>query len=62
VPIKKITLGTGSAGWPDFADRAAVTAERVDVDFFANDHLAELTMAILEGQRKKDPPRGISLK
>ncbi|MFC1943984.1 acyclic terpene utilization AtuA family protein [Chloroflexota bacterium] len=56
--MKKVRLGTGSAGWPDFADRAAVSAERGDIDYMACDHLAELTMAILEGQRQKDPKKG----
>ena len=56
--MKSVRVGGGSAGWPDMVDPALVLAERGDLDYLAFDHLAELTMAILERQRVKNPARG----
>jgi hypothetical protein len=56
--MKKIRVGAGSSGWPDYKDGALDVAENGDVDYMAFDHLAELTMAILQNQFAKDPKRG----
>jgi len=56
--MKKVRVGAGSSGWPDYKDGALDVAENGDVDYMAFDHLAELTMAILQNQYAKDPKRG----
>ena len=56
--MKKVRIGSGSAGWPDMMDPAWEVAEKGDVQYIAFDHLAELTMAILERQKAKRPDRG----
>ena len=56
--MKKVRVGAGSSGWPDYKDGALDVAENGDVDYMAFDHLAELTMAILQNQFAKDPKRG----
>lgn len=56
--MKKVRIGAGSAGWPDMVEPALAVAERGDIDFQGFDHLAELTMAILERQKAKNPERG----
>ena len=56
--MKKVRVGAGSAGWPDMADPALVSAERGELDYQGFDHLAELTMAILERQKVRNPTRG----
>lgn len=56
--MKSIRVGSGSAGWPDMIDPALVVADRGNIDYMAFDHLAELTMAILERQKVKDPSKG----
>lgn len=56
--MKKVRVGAGSSGWPDYKDGAWDVAENGDIDYIAFDHLAELTMAILQAQRARDPKRG----
>lgn len=56
--MKKVRVGAGSAGWPDLADSAWDVAEHGNVDYMGFDHLAELTMAILQRQKARDPKRG----
>jgi hypothetical protein len=56
--MKKVRVGSGSSGWPDFKDGAVDVAMNGDIDYMSFDHLAELTMAILQSQRAKDPSRG----
>jgi len=56
--MKKVRVGAGSSGWPDFKDGALDVARNGDIDYMSFDHLAELTMAILQSQRAKDPNRG----
>ena len=56
--MKKVRVGAGSSGWPDFKDGALDVARNGDIDYISFDHLAELTMAILQSQRAKDPNRG----
>ena len=56
--MKKVRVGSGSAGWPDLPDSAWDVAENGDIDYMGLDHLAELTMAILYRQRMAKPDRG----
>ena len=56
--MKKVRVGAGSASWPDCKDSAWDVAKNGDVDYLSFDHLAELTMAILERQKARDPKRG----
>ena len=56
--MKKVRVGAGSSGWPDYKDGAIDIAQNGDVDYLGFDHLAELTMAIMHNQFQKDPKRG----
>jgi hypothetical protein len=56
--MKSIRIGCGSASWGDMLDPAAELAERGDVQYIGFDHLAELTMSILQRMKTKDPKRG----
>src|SRR5437016_6135034 len=56
--MKSIRIGCGSASWGDMLDPAVELAERGDVQFIGFDHLAELTMSILQRMKSKDPKRG----
>jgi hypothetical protein len=56
--MKSIRVGCGSASWGDMLDPAIELAERGDVQYIGFDHLAELTMSILQRMKQKDPQRG----
>ena len=56
--MKSIRVGCGSASWGDMLDPAVELAERGDVQYIGFDHLAELTMSILQRMKQKDPRRG----
>jgi len=56
--MKSIRVGCGSASWGDMLDPAVELAERGDVQYIGFDHLAELTMSILQRMKQKDPTRG----
>lgn len=56
--MKTVRLGSGSAYWGDLMEPAVKLAERGDLDYLSFDHLAELTLAILQRHRAKDPARG----
>ncbi len=56
--MKTVRLGSGSAYWGDLMEPAVELAERGELDYLSFDHLAELTLAILQRQRSKDPSRG----
>ena len=56
--MKKVRVGSGAAGWPDAKDSAWDVAKNGDIDYLSFDHLAELTMAILQRQRARNPERG----
>ncbi len=56
--MKKVVLGSGSAFWGDMLEPALEMAERADVQYIGFDHLAELTMALLNRMKLKDPKRG----
>jgi hypothetical protein len=54
----KIRLGAGSGFWGDAMDPAMELLERGDLDYLCFDFLAELTMALLQRQRLKNPASG----
>ena len=56
--MKTLRLGSGSAYWGDLMEPAVELAERGELDYLSFDHLAELTLAILQRHRAKDPSRG----
>ncbi len=56
--MKTIRMGCGSASWGDMLDPAVELAEKGDVQYIGFDHLAELTMSILQRMKNKDPKRG----
>lgn len=56
--MKTVRLGNGSAYWGDMLDPAVDVAAKGDIDYLGLDHLAELTLAILQRQKDRDPKRG----
>jgi hypothetical protein len=56
--MKTIRLGSGSAYWGDMLDPAVELAKEGDLDYLGLDHLAELTLAILQRMRAKNPEAG----
>lgn len=56
--MKKVNIGSGSAYWGDVLEPAVEMAERSDVQYIGFDHLAELTMAILNRMKMKNPELG----
>lgn len=55
---QKIRLGAGSAFWGDALDPAQELLDRGELDYLGFDFLAELTMALLQRQKAKDPQLG----
>jgi hypothetical protein len=56
--MKKIRLGAGSASWGDMLDPAVDLVKYGNLDYIGFDHLAELTLSILQRMKAKDPKRG----
>jgi len=56
--MKKVVIGSGSAYWGDMLEPAVEMAERSDVQYIGFDHLAELTMALLNRMKTKNPEAG----
>ena len=56
--MKKVLIGSGSAYWGDMLEPAVEMAERSDVQYIGFDHLAELTMALLNRMKTKNPDTG----
>src|SRR5215470_739535 len=56
--MKSVRIGCGSASWGDMLDPAIELAEKGGVQYIGFDHLAELTMSILQRMKQKDPARG----
>jgi hypothetical protein len=56
--MRTVRMGAGSAYWGDMLEPAVELAERGGCDYLGFDHLAELTLAILQRQRAKDPATG----
>jgi Acyclic terpene utilisation family protein AtuA len=53
-----VRLGAGSGFWGDALDPAVELIEKGELDYMAFDFLAELTMALLQRQKLKDPHAG----
>jgi len=56
--MKTVRLGNGSAYWGDMLDPAVDVAAKGNIDYLGLDHLAELTLAILQRYKKKNPKHG----
>ena len=56
--MKKLRLGAGSAYWGDMLEPAVEIAKKGNVKYIGFDHLAELTMSILQRQKNKTPSEG----
>ncbi len=56
--MRTLRIGNGSAYWGDMLDPAVELAERGNLDYLGLDHLAELTLAILQRMKAKDPNEG----
>jgi len=56
--MKRVNIGSGSAFWGDILEPAVEMAEKSDVQYIGFDHLAELTMAILNRMKVRNPESG----
>ncbi|MBA3035579.1 MAG: DUF1446 domain-containing protein [Desulfobacterium sp.] len=56
--MKKVVIGSGSAFWGDIFEPALEMAQSGEVQYMGFDHLAELTMAILNRMKAKNPEAG----
>ena len=56
--MKTVKLGTGLAFWGDSIRPAIEMVEHADIQYLCCDHLAELTMSILNKQKSKKPELG----
>ncbi|HSX92419.1 MAG TPA: acyclic terpene utilization AtuA family protein, partial [Hydrogenophaga sp.] len=56
--MKSVRIGAGLGFYGDAWEPIAASIERGDVQFIASDHLAELTLAILQKDRQRDPALG----
>ena len=58
VAMKSIRIGAGLGFYGDAWEPIAASIERGGVQFIASDHLAELTLAILQKDRQRDASLG----
>lgn len=56
--MKAVRLGAGLAFWGDSLEHAVEMVNRAEIDYLCCDHLAELTMSILNKQKQRDPKLG----
>lgn len=56
--MKKVRIGSGSGFWGDGFDPAMEVLEKGQLDYLCFDFLAELTMALLQRQKLKNPQAG----
>ena len=56
--MKSIRIGAGLGFYGDHWEPVVASIERGGVQFIASDHLAELTLAILQKDRQRDPTLG----
>ena len=56
--MKRIRIGGGQGFWGDSNDAAIDMVKHGELDYLACDYLAELTLAILQRQRQKNPEAG----
>jgi hypothetical protein len=54
----KLRIANGTGFWGDWLDAPRQIVDRTEVDYLTLEYLAELTMSILAGQRRKDAKRG----
>lgn len=57
-PAGRIRIGSGSGFWGDALDPALELVESGGIDVLAMDYLAELTMALLQRMKTRDPSAG----
>jgi len=55
---RHVRIGAGSGFWGDALDPAVELLEKGGIDYLSMDYLAELTMALLQRQKLKDPRAG----
>jgi hypothetical protein len=55
---KTVRIGSGLGFYGDAFEPVLASVERGDVDYVCSDHLAELTLAILQKDRQRDPSLG----
>lgn len=53
-----IRIGNGQGFWGDWLEAPRRLVEEGPIDYLVLDYLSEITMAILEKQRRRDPTRG----
>lgn len=58
--MRSVRIGAGQGFYGDSPDGAVAVAERGHVSYICCDALAELTMAILQRDRMRDPDRGFA--
>lgn len=56
--MKKVRIGGGQGFWGDSPDAAIHMVKNGDLDYLACDYLAELTLSIMQRQKRKDPKAG----
>ncbi|WP_332776293.1 acyclic terpene utilization AtuA family protein [Polaromonas sp.] len=55
---RKVRIGAGLGFYGDAWEPVVASIERGEVQYIASDHLAELTLAILQKDRQRDPSHG----
>jgi hypothetical protein len=58
--MKSVRLGAGLGFYGDSWEPVRASIERGEVDYICSDHLAELTLAILQKDRARDPSQGFT--
>lgn len=56
--MKSVRLGAGSGYWGDMIESATTLARHGELDYLGFDFLAELTMSLLQGAKRRDPAKG----
>lgn len=56
--MKKVSIGGGQGFWGDSPDAAIHMIRHADLNYLACDYLSELTLAIMQHQRMKNPASG----
>ncbi len=56
--MRTVRLGAGSGYWGDMIESAETLARHGELDYLGFDFLAELTMSLLQGAKRRDPSKG----